>query len=83
MNLGTLERAQVAGLKFFELVFGLFLAMASLTVLQSVICWVSLEYGLGFDILGSFFTFTLLCLVTSFCSGAFGEIQTYDFKNIY
>lgn len=83
MNLGTLERSQVAGLKFIELVFGLFLAMASLTVMQAMICWVSLEYGLGFNIQGSIFTFTFLCLVTSFCSGAFGEIQLKNISKIF
>ncbi len=73
MNLGTLERSQVAGLKFMELMTGLLIAMTSLTIIQAIICLISIEYGLGFHVQGSIFSFICLCLATMFCCGAFGK----------
>lgn len=71
---GTVERSSVAGLKCSELMAGLFMNMAALSIIQALICYVSLGFGLGFDIQGSIFPYFCVSLATSFCSGALGRI---------
>ncbi|CAL8123233.1 unnamed protein product [Orchesella dallaii] len=72
---GTLVRANVAGLRFHEFLIGVLFTMTSLTIIQVIICYMSLEYGLNFRIQGSILVFTFLCLLTTLCGGTFGELS--------
>lgn len=72
MEMGIFERSRVAGLQRWEILSGIFLATSTITVLQGTVCFISLEFLLGFHVQGSISNFILLCLVTALLNSAFG-----------
>ncbi|ODN06228.1 ABC transporter G family member 23 [Orchesella cincta] len=82
INQGTLHRANVAGLRFSEFMIGVLFIMASLTIIQVVMSYIFLEYGLNFHIQGSILVFTFICLLTTLCGGTFGLLMGMLLKDI-
>lgn len=52
---------------------GVFMTMTTISLLQALVCYIAIEYGLGHELLGSIPAYIVGCLVTAFCGGSFGK----------
>lgn len=70
---GTFTRSNLAGLRFPEFMLGIFVTMGPILLVQSISCYVILQYGFAIQVKGSFLLFILLCMLAGLCGQGFGE----------